>query len=566
MIKTILIAYTLSIDPAHADMVNVALTLRGAPREFRLAMKVHAEYNAGYWRNVDSLRVEAAGGGITRIDSTLWSVRLPSDSATIRYSVHITPPPARGPRSSWQPYVSATGALINPPDVFLYIPELAAQPVSVTVDAPRAWTMSTALDTTPSPARFIAANAVALFDAPIMLGSTLWERAFTDRGTTFHVVYLPAPGAPAFDADAFTHGVAGLVHAALDLFGRAPSSRYYFLVQDNAFDALEHRASLTIGIPSARLAVDPHAALFELAHEFVHTWNLVAIRPAKYNDLSYGPSARTDLLWLSEGVTLYYAGELLRRAGLVSATQPVNDRLVNLLQRYYANPAVRRVSPAAASLAFGDSRIANANATGGYYSQGELLGFELEALVRDSTEGSRGLDDVMRALFARSTALGASGFTQRDVMTVANGVCRCRLDAFFARQVQGGEPIDLSPVFRRLGVRAVIDSIPATDSAGRALPDLRLDADVDAANGRVIALGTNPYTVWAKAGLRRGDRLVRFVGRDTVAIGTIGDLRRAQARFAIGDTVTLEVQRGASSDTIQFVMQGYVRPRVRLNP
>src|SRR5438477_607836 len=35
--------------------------LRGAPRDFHLAMKVDAEYNTGYWYNVDSLTPGSVG-------------------------------------------------------------------------------------------------------------------------------------------------------------------------------------------------------------------------------------------------------------------------------------------------------------------------------------------------------------------------------------------------------------------------------------------------------------------------------------------------------------------------
>jgi predicted metalloprotease with PDZ domain len=131
------------------------------------------------------------------------------------------------------------------------------------------------------------------------------------------------------------------------------------------------------------------------------------------------------------------------------------------------------VSPERASLAFGDAPADNPDATGGYYLQGELLGNVLDAMVRDSTREARGLDDIMRAMFARSLTTDKRGYAPGEFEQVADSVCGCRLDSFFAREVRGAERIDMRPVLGRLGLREVIDSIPATDSAGNAVSGYR---------------------------------------------------------------------------------------------
>jgi len=313
-------------------------------------------------------------------------------------------------------------------------------------------------------------------------------------------------------------------------------------------------------VPSSALARDPHASLTELAHEFFHSWNLVAIRPAGYNNLSYRAPARTPGLWLGEGVTLYYADVLARRAGLPVPTRSRLDHLARLLERYYASPGIMRVSPERASLAFEDSPAANPDATGGYYLQGELLADALDARVREATHERRGLDDVMRALFARSQAPSYRGFTSRDVVAASDSVCGCRLDAFFADQVQAGARIDVTPVLRRLGLRLVVDSVAATDSAGAPTPDLRLGMDFRAPPGVVRLVVNNPATAWARAGLRTGDELVAL---DRAPVRTSMELRSALRRLRIGDRATAEIRRNGRPLSVPVEITGYVRPRVR---
>src|SRR6266702_711887 len=75
------IAYTLRFDAAHLDVAELAIELRHAPTSVSLAMRVHAEYDARYWRFVDGFQIEhTANDGaasVVREDSTLWRVTLP---------------------------------------------------------------------------------------------------------------------------------------------------------------------------------------------------------------------------------------------------------------------------------------------------------------------------------------------------------------------------------------------------------------------------------------------------------------------------------------------------------
>lgn len=556
------IAYTLRIDPGHLGIVEVAIRLDRVPRTVRLAMKVHPEYDARYWRYLDSARVEgsATDGGATiiREDSTVWRVTLPTGRGTVRYRVHVQPPPG-AVRAAWRAFLAPTGALVNSPDFLLYLPDFPSVPVTLDLLVPREWCIATSLAPRGTPTGFAAPDAAALLDAPLLLGN-VHEWAYRDRETTFHVAYWPLPEATPFDTVAFVDELRRLTGAALDLFGRAPTADYFFLIQDGAGGALEHAASVTIGVPSAALARDPRASLTELAHEFFHTWNLVAIHPDHYGELSYAPPARTTGLWWGEGVTMHYADVLVRRAGLGDARWSRLDHLADVLRSYLAAPWRGRVSPERASLAFGDSPIANPDATGAYYLQGQLLGEEIDALVRDATHDTRGLDDVMRALFHQST--GGHGFTSASLEAVIDSVCGCRLDRVFATQVRGSALIDVTPVVERLGLALSVDTVPAVDSSGAPLPDLRLGFDFTRQGAPLRLVVSNPASAWSQAGLRTGDELLTIAGHE---VQSFGDLRRVLGTLRVGDTTLVEIARAGAGQRLRVGVTGYREPRVRFN-
>ena len=316
------ISYVLTLDSAHLDVADVRLRVSGAPATFHLAMKVHAEYDAKYWRYLDEMRITCGGGRagtVVREDSTLWRADGCGGAGEIQYRVHIQPAPV-GLRRAWLPYARDDGAFINPPDFFLYVPELTASPIALALRTPRSWRVATALDQRGTRTVRTASNAQTFLDSPILVGHfKLWD--FTDQGTRYHVAYWALPTAPAFDTTRFVDRLRRLTHAAALAFGPPPASRdYWFLFQDGAWDALEHGASVTIGVPSEQLARNAGASTTEIAHEFVHTWNLVALHPAGYNDLGYRPPSRTPSLWIGEGITLYYADVLPRRAGIADTT------------------------------------------------------------------------------------------------------------------------------------------------------------------------------------------------------------------------------------------------------
>lgn len=547
------------VDPAQLDVVDVAIRITRAPSTVRLAMKVHPEYDAKYWRYLEAPRVDGTANDlharVARLDTTLWSATLPGGHGVVHYRIRVQP--SGNTRRSWMPFMRPTGGLINPPDFFLYLPDFAAQPVGVQLDIPRDWRVATALVPTRVPNYYIAHDAATLLDSPILLGAFRLSE-FTERGTRFHVAYWPLPAATPFDTAAFVARIHRLTNAALDVFDGAPTNDYWFLLQDGAGDALEHRASLTLGLPSDAIARDPRAGLPELAHELFHAWNLVAIHPDTYNDLSYLPPTHTTGLWWSEGVTLYYADALLRRAGLADPRESRLAHLQRLLTSYYAAPWNRRVSPEAASLAMGDSPARNPNATGGYYLQGELLAFELDAVLRDSTRDHKGLDAVMRALYAESA--NGSGFSEAQLERTMERVCGCRLRNLFAHQVHTPGLIDVRPALVRIGYRLMVDTEPAVDSAGAPLPDLRLGVDFSQPSPPLRIVVNDPTSVWSASGLRTGD-VVLAVNRAPVT--NYFALMRALRAFKVGQALTIDARRDSLPLSVALRMRGYRAPRVR---
>jgi predicted metalloprotease with PDZ domain len=554
------VAYTLRVDSADLSGFDVEMRIRHAPDTFRLAMVAHPEYDDRYWRFVVNLRVEgmAAGATVTREDSALWRVVAPGGESVVRYRLQL--PAAVGQyRSAWVPFLAPTGGLVGGPHSFLYIVGATRVPAHVTLALPSAWDIATGLEPTVDPTTFYAPSVDALVDAPILLGR-LRSWPFAVDGVPHRVVYWPLPDAQPFDTAALVAGLERLARAAVALFGRAPYRDFTFQIRDGAVGSLEHRNSVSLGAPSARLAQGLTDFFSETAHEFFHTWNLMRIHPVEYGDVDYRTPPRSRGLWWGEGITMFYADLLRRRAGLPVDDSTRSAHVAGLIARYMASPGNSRFSPESVSVvSYGAPPGVLGDYSASTHLQGELLGTMLDFIVRDATNGQRSLDDVVRATLERFS--GEHGYTGRDLERTVADVCGCAVGDFFDRYVRAATPIDFDRYLHLVGLRTSISWSPALGRDGQPEPDLRVYGWVPPGARSVSLLISNPASSWGRAGLHTGDRIAAVNG---APLADMAGFRTLFGRLRIGDTVRIEVMRAGGPFRATVVVTGYDRPTVQL--
>lgn len=555
------VQYIIHVDSTDLSGFQVEMRLSALPDTFSLAMARHPEVDDRYWRFVKDLRAETASspGTVTSVDDGVWRVIAPGGRAIVRYRMQLPPPQPL--RAAWKPFLARDGGLVGGPQSLLYIEGATLAPAVVTLDLPAGWDAATGLEPTSDPRTYFAPTAGVLLDSPILIG-TFSDRHFFVDGVPHRIVYWSLAGTPAFDTLTLTRGIEAIARQAIGIFGRAPYREYTFLLQDNAYGALEHLNSLTLGAPSADLAKDPTGLLEEIAHEYFHTWNLLRIRPAEWGDVTPHPPRQPAELWVSEGITMYYADLLLRRAGLPVEDSTRTDHFARLMERYLA-----RRSGYAKYSAEQVSRVANEvpGALGDYllstHLQGEILGTMLDWKVRNATRGRRSLDDVMRKMMEGFS--GAAGFSDHDFEATTEAVCGCKLAAFFGAYVRGHKPIPFDDYLRMIGLRAEVSWAPARNDSGQQRPDLRVTSWMPPGVHNPALLLLTPESAWGTAGLHTGDRVLRL---DGAPISDPAEFRAALSRLKIGQPAQVAIERGGQTFGVRVVIRGYDVPTVTLVP
>lgn len=570
--------------PADAPGSGAPLTValpRWAPGAYRLAE--FGRYARDFAATTDDgtrpARVDALADG-------RWRVTPAAAWQTLRVAYRVRfPTPAAAAAPNNRNFLTARGGLFDGPLTFASVEGGERLPAHVRFELPAAWHTATGLTPTGDPRVFFARSYDVLVDSPVLAGPgdalRVWR--FAVDGVPHRVAYWAQAGAAAFDTARFVATAERAVRAARGVMGELPYRDYTFLFVDGAGGGLEHLNSTTIGVAGAALARDPAAAASVTAHEFWHLWNVKRLRPVELGPFDYQRVVRTPSLWWSEGVTDYFADELLRRAALRDSAAAVAD-FADALQSLLANPAGTRVSPERSSRTAWDRPDVNGGYSVSYYLQGKLLGELLELRLRAETGGRRGMDDVMRRLYDRFA--GARGFAPGDVEQAVAAVCGDRappgaarpaaarggcwwVAPLFARHVRAADPADWAGALALAGWRLDTARVAASDSAGRPLPDLRagvvafagIGSAGGAAGGRPRLLVAGPHVALYRAGLRTGDEVV---GVNGAAVDGAAAWRRATTGARVGDTLTVDVRRDGRPVRAALRLPGYATLRLRL--
>ena len=553
------IHYRLRVNAADTSGYYVEMQLQNVPHHFRLAMATHHEYDDRFWRFVRDFQVSVADGKATlsRFDSAVYDISIPGDAAVISYRIQL-------PKHNYahQPFLSSHGGLFGDIHSFYYLVGQTQVPSTISFDLPQGWELASGLDPTAESNTFIASSAGSLMDCPVLAGR-LHRWKFSHEGISYTIAYLPAADILTFDTTLLVANIKKIVAQTVNLFGGVPYKHYTFQLVDGVYGALEHGNSVTIGAPAAWLTRSMQEIYEQLAHEFSHTWNLVNIRPGDYTDLNYGPQERSAELWFSEGMAMFYADLLVRRAGLPVEDSTRITHLETLIGRYYADTGNSVIPQATVSLASNASPDQLGDYAGSsIHLQGELLGAMLDLLIRRSTDNLHSFDDVMRLMYTRFG--GKAGFHSRDIEQAVTDVCGSdKVHPFFEKYIYEGHALDFDPWLGLIGLRLQLSWRPNTDSKGRPAPDTRAYVWQPPGDSAFHFVMTDPRSCWVKAGLHTGDVIVSIDGL------SIKDRRSFYERMnalKIGDAVLVRVRRPSGIQEVSVKITGYEVPVAHLLP
>ena len=293
---------------------------------------------------------------------------------------------------------------------------------------------------------FVPVSVDTLIDSPLYAGSHMRQFALDSQAP--QPVRLTLFGDRAQRTEITAEQLAwhrALVHEADAVFGSRPFAHYDLIVTLAApfgIDGLEHRQSSEIFLHPDSLTdwQSTWDSRYLLAHEFVHAWNGKWRMPAGLVSSDLNTDLSTDLLWIYEGQTQYWAKVLSTRSGIWSTQQMADDLAVVAAQ--YANLPARAWRPLEDSTL--DPVINPREETEwrswqrfqDYYDEGSLVWLDVDTLLRAGTHGKRSLDDFARAFFAGGADIPApKSYDLNEVIAALNHILPYDWRTFFEDRI-----------------------------------------------------------------------------------------------------------------------------------
>ena len=400
-----------------------------------------------------------------------------------------------------------THGFVNAASVFMYVQGRQGSPCLLHIETPPEWDrVSTGLDRAPDgTGAFYAPDFDTLVDCPIEIGRQREYGFFVDGVP--HLVSLYGEGN--VDPERLCSDLQKIAAEAAAVTGEIPYRDYVFLISllQEGGGGLEHMNSTALQVNRWTFRPDSSYKKFLnlAAHELFHAWNIKRIRPATLGPFDYRTENYTRLLWFSEGLTEYYADQLMRRTGLVTP-QEYLEELSRTIKSVQETPGRLVESVADASydawIKFYRQDPHSQNATISYYTKGALIAMVLDLEIRHRKPGSS-LDDVMRFLYGEYYKNLHRGFTEPELQQAFEHAAGGSLAEIFAEYIYGTRELDYE---RFLGYAGLKFDVPPASEDGGARGYLGIAAQT--VEGRAMVVGVPAGSPAYEWGLSVNDEIL----------------------------------------------------------
>jgi predicted metalloprotease with PDZ domain len=430
--------YSISIDQPQSHNYHVQLQTSGWQKDtldFKMPQWMPGYYQLmNYAADIENISAHMQQGNtisVIKFNNNTWRLTgIKNKTFVIDYSINTKK------KFVANSYVDSAHAYLVATNSFLYVDGYLKIPVSVKIELPRQWNkIATGLSALQNKKNtFFATGFDELYDCPILMGNLEQLPSFYVNGIEHRFIGY---NMGIFDHKLFMDKLKKVVEAAVNLIGDIPYKQYTFIGIGPGRGGIEHLNNTTVSFDGSGLTKPAamNRVLNFLAHEYYHHYNVKRIRPFELGPFDYDKENRTNLLWVSEGLSVYYEYLIVKRAGL-SDLQTLLHNFESNINAVENNPGRLHQSLTQASYntwkegPFG-TLGAEAGKTISYYDKGPVVGLLLDISIRNATQNKKSLDDVMRFLYYHFYKKLQRGFTDAEFQQTCESIAGRNLTGLF---------------------------------------------------------------------------------------------------------------------------------------
>lgn len=376
-----------------------------------------------------------------------------------------------------------------------------------------------------------------LIDSPVMY--TEHEPVSFTVGETEVLINVFSPNGT-YSAEDFKPVISTMVEAQKAYLGDLKTTNKYAILvylstvgaeDAQGFGALEHNTSTVVVMPEQYPKQLLDKAMVDIvAHEFFHVVTPLSIHSEEIHFFDFNTPKMSQHLWMYEGVTEYFAQHFQVYEGLVTPEE-FYDVIVSKIdnaKRYTGDFSFTEMSKNVLEEPYKD---AYANV----YEKGALIGMCIDLIMREQSNGEKGLIDLMKTLTKRFGS--TSPFSDDTFIETVAALSYPEVGNFLRDHVQNNGAINYTEYFYLVGLEFAETKTNTALLASQDVQYIRGNEE-----GEIVFVNGELNSTLQDLGVLGGDVLVSF-NKKEYNLSTARGLIIATNGLAEGDTVTLTVKR-----------------------
>jgi predicted metalloprotease with PDZ domain len=508
-----------------------------------------------YGKYVDNLKAYDAKGNalvVAKMDDNSWTIRDAKKLVKITYWVNDTYD-IEDSHDIFSPagtnILEGKNFMLNMHGFVGYFDNQLTVPYQLNMAHPSTlWGATSMTDTDASGSKdsFTVSRYAELVENPIMYAKPDYTTFNVNGMDILIAVYSPTG---LVTAENITPGMKKMVTAQKNFLGKFNSTKKYtvllYLTDVNGkdaqgFGALEHPTATTVVMPEAM----PLEQLSEqmkdvVSHEFFHIVTPLSIHSKEIHFFDYNHPKMSQHLWMYEGVTEYFANLFQVNQGLITEDEFYTRMAGKIANASNMNDTMpfTQMSANVLTKPYKDQYL-------NVYEKGALIGMCIDIIIREKSNGERGILDLMQKL---ATAYGQNNpFDDADLFAKITQLTYPEVGDFLKTYVSGETPIPYDQFFARMGVTKKATKVPGNVFLKGQMPYITVNPQTK----EIVVLPQIALPdFYSTLGLKGGDTITEINGT-AYNLDNIYDMIMGSANWKESDPITVKIKREGKEMTL----------------
>jgi len=522
----------------------------------------YSEDNFGNY--IEDLKAFDAKGNsleIKKLDENSWSIANAKTLDKITYWVNDTYDVETGKGFGSDDIFSPSGSNIDAgKNVMLnthcfvgYFTNYMAVPYKLTVLHPaKLWGATSMIDEDSSATTdlFVTSRYSELVENPIMYSKPDYTTFNVDGMEILIAVYSPTGK---ITAESLTPDMKTMITAQKQFLGNINTTKKYSVLlylssmkkDAQGFGALEHPTATTVVFPEM-IPKEQLSVLMKdvVSHEFFHIVTPLTIHSQEIQNFDYNSPKMSQHLWMYEGVTEYFSNLFQINQGLIDEEE-FYKRIAEKME------AAKKMDDTMPFTTMSSNVLAKPYKDQylNVYEKGALIGMCIDIIIREKSNGERGILDLMQKL---SSEYGVSkAFNDEELFAKITELTYPEVGDFLKTYVSGPTPIPYETYLAKVGVAKAFVKIPGNIFEK---DDKQYIAITDKKNEIIVNSNMELNDFFTNLGLVGGD-IILAVNDKNYNPKNINEILYDCENWKENDPITLKIRRNG----VEQIIKGTVK-------